>query len=369
MFKILTYGMTANYGGIEVYLVNMLKNINKDNFKIDYVIIGEKSPLEEDIKDNGGKIYYIPKKEDDLFGNISTLNSLFKKLSKEYDCIYFNSGALFYGIPYILARIHKFKKIIVHAHNGKDPNRKFYENILHYINRCIVNHISDYKFSCSDIATKWIFGKKYINNGVHIINNAIDCSKYDYDYKIREKICKQLGIDKNCTIIGNVGRLDKQKNQEFLIEVFYKIINKQKDSILLIIGDGNLKEELMDKAKKMNIDNKIKFLGVRNDISDLLNAMDAFVLPSLFEGFPITLVEAQVSGIPCFVSDTVTKEVNKTGLIKYVSLQESPEDWADIILSTIPNIERKSHYLDMCEFGYDQKSNIKKIENILLDIK
>lgn len=369
MFRILSYGMTDNYGGIEVYLVNLLKNIDKDKFKIDYIVIGNKSPFEEEIRNNGGEVYYIPRKEKNLYRNIATLNKLFKSLSKEYDCIYFNSGALFYGIPYILAKIYSFNKIIVHAHNGKDPNRKFYENILHYVNRSIVNYISDYKFSCSDIASKWIFGKKYINNDIYTINNAIDCNKYKYDPEIRKVICKELGINCDDVIYGNIGRLDKQKNQEFLIDIFYEIVHKQENSILIIIGEGNLREELISKAKGMNIIDKIKFLGVRNDIEKLLNSMDAFILPSLFEGFPITLVEAQVNGVPCFVSDTVTSEVNKTGLIKYISIKESPKIWADNILKIVPKIERKSRYSDMCKFGYDQKSNVKEIEKILLEIE
>ncbi|MBE6088946.1 MAG: glycosyltransferase family 1 protein [Clostridium beijerinckii] len=370
MIKILAYGMTSNFGGIEVYLVNLLKNIDKNKIKIDYVIFGEKSPFEQEITANGGEIFYIPNKSKGIIKNIKIIRKLLKKSSKTYDCIYFNSGALFYAVPYFMAWIYNFKNIIVHAHNGKDPNRSVWEVALHKFNRTVINHIADYKFSCSDIATEWIFGKKYVGNkSIYKINNAVDCNKYKYLYEKRKVLCNELNINEDAFIIGNVARLDSQKNHSFLLKIFKEILKSNETSILLIIGDGALKDSLIKQAEKMNISKSVLFLGLRKDIHDLLNTMDIFVLTSLFEGFPITLVEAQVNGLPCFVSNTVTKEVNITGLIEYISLDDSPKKWADEILSKFYNYKRKSYYSEMCNFGYDLKSNTNKIEKIFMNMK
>lgn len=370
MIKILAYGMTSNLGGIEVYLVNLLKNVDKNKIKIDYIIIGEKSPFEQDILSNDGHIYYIPDKNRGIINNIKITKKLFKRLAKTYDCIYFNSGALFYGMPYFIARICKCKNIIVHAHNGKDPNRVGWEVALHKLNRAVINCIADYKFSCSDIATKWIFGKKYVGSkSIYKINNAIDCNKYQYSYEKRQALRNELNINEDTLIIGNVGRLDSQKNQSFLLKIFREILKYNDNSILLIIGDGVLKDSLINQSENIKIREKVQFLGLRNDIQDLLNTMDAFVLPSTFEGFPITLVEAQANGLPCFVSDVVTKEVNKTGLIKYISLDNNPIKWANEILSNLDNDKRKSYYSEMCKLGYDLKTNINRIEEIFMSMK
>lgn len=367
MIKILVYGMTSNYGGIEVYLVNLLKSIDKTKIQIDYIIIGENSPFEKEIRANGGEVYYIPDKKKELLKNIKSMTNLFKKLHHKHDYIYFNSGALFYGIPYLLALVYKFRKIIVHAHNGKDTSRKEIEIILHKINRIIINYIADIKFSCSDLATEWIFGKKYIGNtNLYKINNSVDCEKYRYSHIIRTQIRKELNIEDDILVFGNVGRLDYQKNHIFLLKIFKEIVKYNNKSILLIIGDGILKNTIINEAEKYGLLEKIKFLGNRNDVDELLNAMDAFILPSLFEGFPITLVEAQVNGLPCFISSNISNEVNKTGLVNFINLNQDPDKWASDILGKMSNFDREKYYFEMKELGYDLKDNVNYFEEILM---
>lgn len=212
-----------------------------------------------------------------------------------------------------------------------------------------------------------MFGK---NKNFTVIHNAINSENYKFDAVKREKIRCKLNL-KNKFVVGHVGRFSYPKNHKFLINIFYEVQKIEPDSILMLVGDSVNDDKLLVEAKEqvkiLNIENKVLFLGMRNDVSDLMQAMDCFVFPSHFEGFGIVAVEAQAAGLKCYLSDVIAKEVRITDLVNFISLQESPKAWADKILKN-RNYKREDMTEKIKTAGYEIKTEIKKIENFYLKL-
>ncbi len=187
---------------------------------------------------------------------------------------------------------------------------------------------SNVNFACSTEAGIYLFGKK---RKFEFIPNAIDLEKFEYNEQTRKEIRKELDLEGKL-VIGNVGRFNLQKNHSFLLDIFNEIVKKNKDSILLLIGTGELEENIKQKIKELKLEKRVKLLGVRKDVNKLYQAMDIFLMPSLFEGLPLTGVEAQASKLKCYFADTITKEVIISNNVKFLSLKLTPEQWADKIV-------------------------------------
>lgn len=358
--KVLVYGISRTIGGISEYMMNISKNIDKNEIQFDYLIAGKDSYYEKRITERGGKFFYYTSKKKNYFKYFKELYILIKRLRKDHCIMYFNSSGTYNIFPYLIAIIFKYK-IIVHAHNSKGDNINFIYKFFNFINRHIINSINCVKLSCSDIAAEWVFGKneQYIQ-----INNGIDIEKFQFNLVKRNVIRKSLNISEKDILLGNVGRLTDAKNPFFLLEIL-KEIHKQDDIYKLIfIGDGELKEELIKKSKELKIDDRVIFYGNSTNVNELLQAMDLFIMPSLYEGFPISLVEAQASGLKCIVSDNITAKVNITGLVKFISLKKDEQYWAEYIMK-----ECEYNRISMNEIiknkNFDEKDISKKIEEIL----
>lgn len=366
--RILVYGISPGIGGVSEYMMNLFRYVDRNMIQFDFIITGDKCFYEEEINKLGGKVFYITAKKDNFLKNIKELKTILEICKEDHRVFYFNTSGIYYNIPFILAKLKKYV-VITHAHNTKSTEIKKILNLLHYLNRIIVRNTSNYCFSCSELAGKWVFGDKFYSkkNNVKIINNSIDCEKFKYNLKKRILMRKKLGFSEGQFVLGTVGRLDCQKNQTFLLDIFYEILKIKYQSKLLLIGDGELREELMSKCKKLGIENNIKFLGARTDISELMQAMDIFLLPSLFEGFPITLVEAQAAGLKCLVSETITKTVNITKNVEFYGLKYSSKEWAEKVLSL--RCEKLDTYDILCKKGFNIKTQAKKMELFLSSIK
>ena len=177
-------------------------------------------------------------------------------------------------------------------------------------------------------------GREYPSSKeITVLNNAVNVEEFKYDLKIRNEIRNELHAE-NKLVIGHIGRFNKQKNHEFLIDIFKALHEKQPNSMLVMVGEGDLKPLIEKKVANLGLSSHVKFLGVRSDISNIMQGMDLFLFPSLFEGLPVVLVEAQAAGLKCIVSDTITKETDVSGRLEFVSLNQSPEGWADKILAS-----------------------------------
>lgn len=210
--------------------------------------------------------------------------------------------------------------------------------------------------------------KKTFNNGeVYVLNNAIDTKAYKYNSEIRNETRKSLHLN-NKFVIGHIGRFSDPKNHSFLIKVFAEVSKIKENSTLLLVGEGPLLGRVQKLVIKYSLEDKILFLGLRTDISDLLQAMDVFVLPSLYEGLPVIAVEAQAAGLPCVVSDNVTNEIELTNILTFESLNTTPSVWAKKVISFATNIERRDVSREVIDAGYEIENEAKKLEELYINI-
>lgn len=219
---------------------------------------------------------------------------------------------------------------------------------------------------CSELAGRWLFGKKTYNAGkVVLLNNAIELEKFSYNEKIRNKKRKELKIKKNQIVIGHIGRFVTQKNHTFLIDIFNEIYKENNNTVLLLVGQGPLVEEIKEKVNQLRLTDHVQFLGQRNDANELYQAFDIFILPSLYEGLPVVGVEAQSAGLLCIFSSDMTKETKVLRSTRFISLS-SPEEWSNIILETYKNHQRKDTKKEITRNGFDIEKEAKKLERIYL---
>lgn len=198
------------------------------------------------------------------------------------------------------------------------------------------------------------------------MKNAIDISGYVFNEQRRNVMRDELGIPRNAFVTGHVGGFREVKNHTFLIDIFDEIHKQREDAVLLLVGDGNLRNETEQKAKRLGLEKSIVFTGVRSDVSELMQAMDIFVFPSLYEGLPLTLIEAQAAGLLCCAADTVSPESAVTENIRFLSLQNSAKDWSDKVLSYAEGFRRCDTTAEIVQAGYDISSAAKALEEFYL---
>ena len=318
-------------GGVESVVFNYYNFIDKSKFQFDLIIHSD-SPYEipDDIVQLGCKVYKVPPYKY-LFSYIKALKHIFQTGNYEIVHSHMSTISVF---TLFAAKMANIPVRIAHSHvtAGKGKG-EFLRNIFKYILRLFSKLFPTHLFACSEYAGRWMFGNKAFEEGkITIINNAIDYKKFIYNKKIREKIRNSLNL-KDEFVVGSVGRFMPQKNHDFLIDIFYDVFKKNNKSALLLIGDGELRTHIEGKVKRLNLQDNVFFLGVRDDVNELFQAMDVFVLPSLYEGLGMVAVEAQVSGLPTIVSNRLPNEVKLLNLIEFLDLNEKSEKWAESILS------------------------------------
>lgn len=361
--RVLHYVSKMNRGGQETFIMNVFRNINKEKIKFDFLCSenGE-GDYDEEIKKLGGNIYNLRPLTKQHFKLISILFSLWKKLriqSRNHDIFEIHTQhAMDAFLSAIIAKKAGFKTVIVHSHNSNT----LYHFRLHFLFKPLLKFINIKRFACGEEAGKWMFG----NSQFLVIKNGINLKEFIFSKKNRDLIKKENGLE-NTIIIGHVGRFNKQKNQGFIVKIFQEFLKINNKSKLLFIGAGEEEETIKRNIKEKHLENKISFLGVRNDVSKLYQVMDLFIFPSLFEGLPVVLIEAQASSLPCLVSDTVTKEVKVTDKIKFFSLKRSARDWArelNCLLMEFNN--REDETLTIKKHGYDINDVAKRLEKIYI---
>lgn len=349
--------------GVMSVIMNYYRNIDTDKIQFDFCYFVEREgTYESEINSMGGKVYKITRPSlSRSFRN--ELNDFFESKKNTYRTLHIHEVYLtFLFAP--IAKKNGIDNVITHSHSTMYSDKKL--KALRNRMLCIglKNH-ADYYYACSIAAGKFLYGKRTFDKGkVNVINNAIDCKKYKFDINTRTYMRQKLELE-GYLVIGNIGRFMEQKNHTFLLDVFSLIKQKQVKAKLLLVGDGDLFQNVKDKVDKLNLNNDVIFLGRRNDIPDLLCAMDVFLLPSLFEGLPVVGVEAQASGLPIVISDTITEEVCLFNY-KYLSLKKSPDYWAKEVLSIKKDEDRTLGYIKTKEKGFDITQEAKKLQEMYL---
>lgn len=355
-----------NTGGIETLLMNIYRNIDREKVQFDFMLHRDQEGFyDEEIRSLGGKIYkgvgFNPLKHKKY---LNSIDDLFEEHKGEYKIIHaHNSFSMF------TLRAAKEAGILIrisHAHNAR-PLFDYKKYIFKKYNRIKLKNYTTNMFACSSNAGKWLFGEKAIKEGkVTIINNGIEPDKFIFNETIRNNIRKQLHIE-NKYVIGHVGRFNKQKNHEFIIKVFNEVLKNNKDSVLMLIGEGDLKEEISKEARKLGIIDSIIVISATNNVNEYMQAMDLFLFPSLYEGLGIVAIEAQAAGLQCVVADTIPKDAFITKNIRSLSLQEPIENWSKEILKYNNGYERKDTSETIRRSGYDIKQVAKGLEEFYLN--
>lgn len=345
MKRILVYGMTNNPGGIESYLLGMALKIKKYGIQFDFVSDFDSIAYADELKKNGSRLYFIPAKGKKLFQHLGAMRRLLKD-HPEYSTVYINildAGAVFTAaIPWLMGR-----KIIVHSHNGSTEKVR-----LHKICRPFLNWMTDQRVACSKLAAEYMFGKKQTEkNEVVIVPNAIQADKYYFDSKKRDFYRKKMRLEDKF-VICHVGRMTEQKNPFRLIDMFNLLCEYEPEAELLYVGTGELEEQVKAYARQKSCVNRIRFLGVRSDVAEIMQASDVFLLPSLYEGLPIVAIEAQASALPIVLSDSITSETDITGNLHFISLKENDHVWVGALLKC-KKIKRMDCRYMISNSGYD----------------
>lgn len=355
--EILVFGMTDNKGGIESYLMNMFRCIDPKKIRFDFIVDWKKMAYDKEVLEKGSKIYYIPSKSSHPLKHLIKFFKILKD-NKQYKTVYFNilNAGVAYSmvIPFLLRR-----RIVVHSHNGSDDNMR-----LHRFFMKPLSFFADRKLACSELAAEHMFGNKAVEKGeVTIINNAISVEDYIFNPERRLSKRQELGLDSKLTVL-HVGRITNQKNPMYLLDIFEQLLKSAPDAVLLYAGVGDMEDEVKNSAKEKGIAEKISFLGVRDDISELMQAADAFLLPSKYEGLPIVAIEAQTADLQCFLSESISSEVKITENVHFFSIDASPSVWSDGILKYC-DMQRKDRSPEITSAGYNIKNEADKLSKLL----
>lgn len=339
-----------NAAGVEAVVNNYYKNIDHNKYQFDYYIDSDSScKPPKDLIDMGARYFVIPPYQH-LFSHIKTLVRLFKE--NKYLIVHSGMNTLA-PISLFAAWMAGVPIRINHNHSTAGKG-EFKRNCLKYCLRPFAKVFANYYCACSKYAGIWLFGKNFFSSGkVTVFNNAVDTSKFAFSTSNRDKLRKELGIS-NKYVIGHIGRFTKQKNHYFLIDIFEQYYKKNSNAVLLLVGIGELQDEIKDAVKKKKLEDAVIFLGKRSDVDELYSAMDLFVLPSLYEGLPVVGVEAQVSGLPCIFSNEITREVAITENVYFLPIDGSVSDWCSQI-TNFKNLDLKRDKLKLKDCSFDIK--------------
>jgi len=348
--------------GMMSVIMNYYRHIDRDEIQFDILYFNE-TPVNyyDEINRLGGKAYYLKRPS---LSSCADYNNFFKEHADKYIAVHLHLAFLnWFILP--LAKKNGIKYLITHSHTTSFSDKKL--NALRNRLFCLpIKLNANQYFACSKAAAEFLYGKRYVKSGkVMIINNAIEVERYKYNPFVREKVREELNLTDRF-IVGHVGRFVNQKNHVFLLQIFAEIKKRKPNSVLLLIGDGPLFEYIKNKAKLLNIEDSVVFLGRKSNVADYLQAMDVFVLPSLYEGLPVIGIEAQTAGLTCYFSDVITKETAITNVF-FLSLKDSPVIWAEKILETSIS-SRTDMTSKLKEFGFDITQEAKKLGDFYLNL-
>jgi len=340
---------------VESVVMNYYKNIDRTKIQFDFICDQDSTNIPyKEIETLGGRVILIPP-----YQKIFKYHKELKKILKDgkYKIVHshINTLSVFSlwaaksaGVPVRIAHSHS-------TTNKKEWKKNFLKQILRPFSKLFA---TDY-MACSELAGRWMFGNKEFENGnVFILNNAIDLEKFKYDEKIRKEKRKELNISDDTLVIGHVGRFVEQKNHRFLIDIFYEVHKQNPNSMLLLIGQGPLMDKIKEKVNRLKIKDSVIFLGQKEDVNELYQAMDVFVFPSLYEGFGMVVLEAQCSGLPCVISSKIPRMVKINELVFFLSLKEDTNIWSKKIINV--SFKKRS---ELQKKNYNIKREVLNLEN------
>lgn len=354
-----------NRAGLETMLMNYYRTIDRDLIQFDFLVHrDEEGAFDEEIESLGGNIYHMPRLYPQNYAKyFKCMDDFF--VNHSYGVVHAHIDSMSF-FPLSAAKRAGIKNRIAHSHNSSiDFDYKY---PIKQVARVGVRRVANWYFACGNEAGEYLFGKDlWETKRAKLIRNAVDTDEFSYDSRARRSIREEFCVEDGTLVVGHVGRFEKVKNHSFLIRVFKKMEEKHKNSKLLLVGDGPLRGEIEKEVKELNLEEKVIFAGIRSDVSDLMSGMDAFLLPSLFEGVPVTVVEACCSGLPVLLSNSLPKDVTQLQGVETMSLEEPVDAWAEKAISLAGLSHRDRHSRRFInESGYGIKGNCRELQSFYL---
>jgi glycosyltransferase involved in cell wall biosynthesis len=356
VIRVLHYVYKMDRGGIETLIMNLYRNIDRNKIQFDFAVhTDEKGHYDKEIKELGGEFIYFPQMRRNPLLYFKTWDTFWRNNNEKYKAFHFHTPTLANIYPLMCASKYKVDIRIVHSHNtfaNKGKLQKIHDIVHNYHSQKISKYGNKF-YACSKPAAEWLFGHENTKKlGVEIFRNGVNTSNFAFNQEVRKNKRKELNLE-NKTVIGHIGRFAHAKNHKFIIDVFKTIKKKDANAVLMLIGTGELMDETKKYAKECVVSDSVQFLGIRSDIPELLMAMDLFLFPSFHEGLPVTLIEAQASGIPILASDRIANEVKIFDGFYFESITKDAETWANECIKIINNYNRRDTRIDIKKAGYD----------------
>jgi len=363
MFRVLQEVATMDVGGVERLLYDYYTHLQGEEVAFDFVIFDREQEgiFEKPLKEKGCRFYTVPR----LHGlGLDYIKALWKVLKEgRFDAVHAHRGSRSFFLLF-LAWLAGVKVRVVHSHIAFEPDGSFAKHLKTVVFKRLSRLFATDLFACGDDAARFMWGTDDPRK-VHKMTNAIDTGRFCDALSRREQVRQSLGITDEL-VLGTVARIDQQKNPRYLLKIAQAVKESGMKAVLLVAGTGPMEEEIRGLAANMNLMGFVRFLGVRQDIPDLLAAFDVFLLPSLFEGLPVTLMETQASGLQALVSDRVTREMDKVGLIRFLPLNDDPACWVEAIREAKAPADRSVYARKVLDAGYDISCQAKKLGEFYL---
>lgn len=363
MKRILCIVSSMDVGGAETFLMKLYRNLNKEKYQMDFCVnTTDKGFYDDEILAMGGKIFVRPKKIDGIRAAFSSIEEIVRKNNYMYvlKIVQHSLGA----IDLIAARKGGAKYLALRTSNADSSTN--IKKILHQMFKPIASIVPNIKIAPSEKAAMYTFGKKAYKNGeIKLLKNGIELKSFAYSKNGSEKIRAELGL-KDEFIVGHIGRFANQKNHKRLLEIFKEIKEKKADAQLVLVGKGELEDNIKIYARELGIIDSVHFMGIRTDIQQILSSMDVFVFPSFYEGMPNTMIEAQANGVPCVMSDSVTGEAKLTDNLIALSLSNNNEIWAETAIN-LKRIDSEINAQKLHEAGYSIKGVVEQFVNEIFE--
>ena len=360
MYRLLFIEATSSKGGIETFILNTCKYLDKEKYKITVLANCPECSIEHELKEAGVLIEHITPAEHGFAAYYRDLKRIIR--SDRFDIVHINKNSLADPLALLLCKKRHISRVVLHSHNTHPTSRKL-SSLLHMVFRRLFVDRRIIKVACSQKAAEWMFPHE---KGCLILNNGIEADRYAFNEDIRGRVRESLGLHDGELAICNVGRLCKQKNTLFLLEIMHKIVRMRPDAKLFLIGTGEMEKEVRAKIKALHLSDSVTLLGNRSDVNELLQAMDLFLMPSLHEGLPIAAIEAQAASLPLLISDTVDREVRLLCSTEFEHLDSSTEVWAKHCLKLVAENQRSDVREQIRKAGYDICESTSRLEKLYL---
>ncbi|MBQ6928303.1 MAG: glycosyltransferase family 1 protein [Oscillospiraceae bacterium] len=360
MIRVLHMIASLDVGGSQTMMMNIYRKIDRDRIQFDFVIDRpEETYFAAEIRELGGRVYTLPAFRGTNAGEIKRDWNNFFYTHPEYHILH--SHVRSYASLYLpVARAHGVKTII-HSHSTSTGGGV--KGAVKTVMQLPLRHQADVLMACSRDAGEWLYGKRACQSERFVLlPNGIDTERFILAPGTRERYRRDLGLEERF-VIGNVGRFYDVKNHTFLLDVFQKIREREPRAVLLLVGVGPLQQQMAQKAVDLGVAEDVIMTGNRTDVPELLGAMDVFAFPSLWEGLPMTVVEAQAAGLPCVLSDTITREVDVSPLVEYLPLGDAAQ-WADALLRRRERMDAMDAMDAIRRAGFDIRSSAQKLTEI-----